>query len=68
MGTSETIIDKVAKVVKGHEAAFRLPRTHGVKISIGTDAEMFSNSATTFRSMLPMDAILTATHNEAWLE
>ena len=37
-GLSKIIIDKLAKVVKGHEAAFKLARKHGVKIAFGTDA------------------------------
>jgi imidazolonepropionase-like amidohydrolase len=39
-GYPKIIIDKLAKVVQGHEAAFRLARKHGVKIAFGTDAGM----------------------------
>jgi imidazolonepropionase-like amidohydrolase len=68
------IIDKLAKVVQGHEAAFRLARKHGVKIAFGTDAGMLPHgeNAKQFRDyiswgMPPMGAILTATHNAAEL-
>jgi imidazolonepropionase-like amidohydrolase len=71
-GYPKTIIDKLAKVVQGHEAAFRLARKHGVKIAFGTDAGMLPHgeNAKQFRDyiswgMPPMDAILTATHNAA---
>ena len=39
-GYPKIIIEKLAKVVKGHEAAFKLARKHGVKIAFGTDAGM----------------------------
>ena len=71
-GYPKIIIDKLAKVVKGHEAAFRLARKHGVKIAFGTDAGMLPHgeNAKQFRDyiawgMPPMEAILTATRNAA---
>ena len=71
-GYPKIIIDKLAKVVKGHEAAFKLARKHGVKIAFGTDAGMLPHgeNAKQFRDyiawgMPPMEAILTATRNAA---
>ena len=69
-GYPKIIIDKLAKIVQGHEAAFRLARKYGVKIAFGTDAGMLPHgeNAKQFRDyiswgMPPMDAILTATRN-----
>lgn len=71
-GYSKLIIDKLAKVVQGHEAAFKLARKSGVKIAFGTDAGMLPHgeNAKQFRDyiawgMPPMDAILTATRDAA---
>jgi imidazolonepropionase-like amidohydrolase len=71
-GYPKVIVDKLGKIVKGHEAAFKLARTHGVKIAFGTDAGMLPHgeNAKQFRDyiawgMSPMDAILTATRNAA---
>ena len=71
-GYPKLITDKLAKVVRGHEAAFRLARKHGVKIAFGTDAGMLPHgeNAKQFRDyiawgMTPMEAILTATRNAA---
>jgi imidazolonepropionase-like amidohydrolase len=71
-GYPKIILDKLAKVVQGHEAAFRLARKHGVKIAFGTDVGMLPHgeNAKQFRDyiawgMPPMDAILTATRNAA---
>jgi imidazolonepropionase-like amidohydrolase len=73
-GYSQLIIDKLTKIVAGHEAAFRLARRHGVKIAFGTDAGMLPHgeNAKQFRDyiawgMPPMEAILTATRNAAEL-
>lgn len=71
-GYPQVILDKLAKVVAGHETAFRLARKHGVKIAFGTDAGMLPHgeNARQFRDyiawgMPPMEAILTATGNAA---
>ena len=71
-GYPKIIIEKLGKVVKGHEAAFRLARKQGVKIAFGTDAGMLPHgeNAKQFRDyiawgMPPMEAILTATRNAA---
>jgi imidazolonepropionase-like amidohydrolase len=71
-GYPKIIVEKLAKIVKGHEAAFKLARKHGVKIAFGTDAGMLPHgeNAKQFRDYLawgmsPMDAILTATRNAA---
>jgi imidazolonepropionase-like amidohydrolase len=71
-GYPKTIIEKLGKIVKGHEAAFRLAMKAGVKIAFGTDAGMLPHgeNALQFRDyiawgMKPMDAILTATRNAA---
>ena len=71
-GYPKIIIDKLGKIVKGHEAAFRLAMKAGVKIAFGTDAGMLPHgqNALQFRDyiawgMKPMDAILTATRNAA---
>jgi imidazolonepropionase-like amidohydrolase len=71
-GYPPIIIAKLATIVRGHEAAFRLARTHGVKIAFGTDVGMLPHgeNAKQFRDyiawgMSPMDAILTATRNAA---
>ena len=71
-GYPKIIIDKLAKVVQGHEAAFKLARKQGVKIAFGTDAGMLPHgeNAKQFRDyiawgMPPMEAILTATRNAA---
>jgi imidazolonepropionase-like amidohydrolase len=71
-GYPKVIIDKLAKVVQGHEAAFKLARKVGVKIAFGTDAGMLPHgeNAKQFRDyiawgMPPMEAILTATRNAA---
>jgi imidazolonepropionase-like amidohydrolase len=71
-GYPKVILDKLAKIVQGHEAAFKLARKHGVKIAFGTDAGMLPHgeNAKQFRDfiawgMSPMDAILTATRNAA---
>ena len=72
LGYPKVIIDKLAKIVKGHEAAFRLARKHGVKIAFGTDAGdvPHGTNARQFRDFIawgmpPMEAILTATRNAA---
>ena len=71
-GYPKVIIDKLAKIVQGHEAAFKLARKSGVKIAFGTDAGMLPHgeNAKQFRDyiawgMPPMEAILTATRNAA---
>jgi len=71
-GYPKVIIDKLAKIVQGHEAAFKLARKYGVKIAFGTDAGMLPHgeNAKQFRDyiawgMPPMEAILTATRNAA---
>lgn len=71
-GYPPIIIEKLAKIVEGHEAAFLLAMKHGVKIAFGTDAGMIPHgeNAKQFRDyvewgMKPMDAILTATRNAA---
>ena len=71
-GYPKIIIEKLGKIVQGHEAAFRLAMKHGVKIAFGTDAGMVPHgeNAKQFRDyvawgMKPMDAILTATRNAA---
>jgi imidazolonepropionase-like amidohydrolase len=73
-GYPKIILRKLADVVKGHEAAFKLARKHGVKIAFGTDAGMLPHgeNAKQFRDyiawgMPPMEAILTATRNAAEL-
>jgi imidazolonepropionase-like amidohydrolase len=71
-GYPKIIIEKLGKVVQGHEAAFKLARKHGVKIAFGTDAGMLPHgeNAKQFRDFIawgmpPMEAILTATRNAA---
>lgn len=71
-GYPKIIVEKLAKIVQGHEAAFKLARRNGVKIAFGTDAGMLPHgeNAKQFRDyiawgMPPMDAILTATRNAA---
>ena len=71
-GYPKIIIEKLGKIVQGHEAAFRLAMKAGVKIAFGTDAGMLPHgeNAKQFRDyiawgMKPMDAILTATKNAA---
>ncbi len=71
-GYPKIILEKLAKIVQGHEAAFRLARKHGVKIAFGTDVGMLPHgeNAKQFRDYLawgmsPMEAILTATKNAA---
>jgi imidazolonepropionase-like amidohydrolase len=71
-GYPPIIIEKLKKIVDGHQAAFLLARKHGVKIAFGTDAGMIPHgeNAVQFRDyvewgMPPMDAILTATRNAA---
>ena len=71
-GYPPIVLEKLAKVVEGHEAAFLLAMKHGVKIAFGTDAGMIPHgeNAKQFRDyvewgMKPMDAILTATRNAA---
>jgi imidazolonepropionase-like amidohydrolase len=71
-GYPPIIVEKLSKVVEGHEAAFLLAMKHGVKIAFGTDAGMIPHgeNAKQFRDyvewgMKPMDAILTATRNAA---
>ena len=71
-GYPKVIVDKLAKIVQGHEAAFKLARKSGVKIAFGTDAGMLPHgeNAKQFRDyiawgMPPMEAILTATRNAA---
>jgi imidazolonepropionase-like amidohydrolase len=71
-GYPKVIVDKLAKIVQGHEAAFKLARKFGVKIAFGTDAGMLPHgeNAKQFRDyiawgMPPMEAILTATRNAA---
>ncbi len=73
-GYSKVIIDKLALIVKGHEAAFRLARKHNIKIAFGSDAGdvPHGTNARQFRDfiawgMSPMDAILTATRTAAEL-
>ena len=71
-GYPQIIIQKLAAIVKGHEAAFKLARKYGVKIAFGTDVGMMPHgeNAKQFRDyiawgMPPMEAILTATRNAA---
>jgi imidazolonepropionase-like amidohydrolase len=71
-GYPPIVVEKLAKVVEGHQAAFLLAMKHGVKIAFGTDAGMIPHgeNAKQFRDyvewgMKPMDAILTATRNAA---
>jgi imidazolonepropionase-like amidohydrolase len=71
-GYPRIIIEKLGKVVQGHQAAFKLARKHGVKIAFGTDAGMLPHgeNAKQFRDFIawgmpPMEAILTATRNAA---
>jgi imidazolonepropionase-like amidohydrolase len=71
-GYPKIIVDKLAAIVRGHEAAFKLARKQGVKIAFGTDAGMIPHgeNAKQFRDyiawgMPPMEAILTATRNAA---
>ncbi len=71
-GIPQIMIDKLGKIVAGHEAAFKLARKHKIKIAFGTDAGMIPHgmNARQFRDyiawgMPPMDAILTATRNAA---
>ena len=71
-GYPKIILEKLAKIVAGHEAAFRLAMRAGVKIAFGTDAGMLPHgeNAKQFRDyiawgMKPMDAILTATKTAA---
>ena len=71
-GYPKIILEKLAKIVAGHEAAFKLAMKHGVKIAFGTDAGMLPHgeNAKQFRDyvawgMSPMDAITTATKNAA---
>ena len=71
-GYPKVIVDKLAKIVQGHEAAFKLARKSGVKIAFGTDVGMLPHgeNAKQFRDyiawgMPPMEAILTATRNAA---
>ncbi len=42
-GYPKVIVDKLAKIVQGHEAAFKLARKAGVKIAFGTDAGMLAD-------------------------
>ncbi len=71
-GYPQIIVDKLGKIVAGHEAAFKLARKHSVKIAFGTDAGVIPHgeNAKQFRDyiawgMSPMEAILTATRNAA---
>lgn len=71
-GYPKIILEKLAKVVEGHEGAFKLAMRHGVKIAFGTDAGMLPHgeNAKQFRDyiawgMKPMDAIVTATKHAA---
>ena len=71
-GYPQIIVDKLGKIVAGHEAAFKLARKRSVKIAFGTDAGLIPHgqNAKQFRDyiawgMSPMDAILTATQNAA---
>ena len=71
-GYPPIIVKKLAAIVQGHEAAFKLARKHGVKIAFGTDAGMLPHgeNAKQFRDyiawgMPPMEAIVTATRNAA---
>jgi imidazolonepropionase-like amidohydrolase len=71
-GYPPIVVEKLAKIVEGHQAAFLLAMKHGVKIAFGTDAGMIPHgeNAKQFRDyvewgMKPMDAILTATRNAA---
>ena len=71
-GYPKIILEKLGKIVRGHEAAFKLAMKYGVKIAFGTDAGMLPHgeNAKQFRDyiawgMKPMDAILTATKNAA---
>jgi imidazolonepropionase-like amidohydrolase len=73
-GYPQIIVDKLARIVAGHEAAFRLARKHSIVIAFGTDAGVIPHgeNAKQFRDyiawgMSPMDAILTATRNAARL-
>jgi imidazolonepropionase-like amidohydrolase len=71
-GIPQIMLDKLGKIVAGHEAAFKLARKYKIKIAFGTDAGMIPHgmNARQFRDyiawgMPPMDAILTATRNAA---
>ncbi len=71
-GYPKIILDKLALIVAGHEAAFKLAMKHRVKIAFGTDAGMVPHgeNAKQFRDfiawgMRPMDAILSATKTAA---
>ncbi len=71
-GYPPIILEKLSKVVEGHQAAFLLAMKQGVKIAFGTDAGMIPHgeNAKQFRDyvewgMKPMEAILTATRNAA---
>ncbi|MBI3790948.1 MAG: amidohydrolase family protein [Gemmatimonadetes bacterium] len=72
LGLAKVVLAKLAKVVAGHESAFRLARRMGVKIAYGTDAGDIPHgeNAKQFRDFIawgmpPMDALLTATRNAA---
>lgn len=71
-GYPKIIVDKMAAIVRGHEAAFRLARKTGVKIAFGTDVGVMPHgeNAKQFRNfiawgMSPMEAILSATRTAA---
>ncbi len=72
LGLATIVQQKLAKVVAGHEAAFRLARRMGVKIAYGTDAGDIPHgeNAKQFRDFIawgmpPMEALLTASRNAA---
>ena len=71
-GYSPHIVDKLGKLVQGHEASFKLALRLGVKIAFGTDAGVLPHgeNAKQFRDyvawgMTPMAAIVTATTSAA---
>jgi imidazolonepropionase-like amidohydrolase len=71
-GYPKIIVEKMGKIVAGHEAAFRLAMKHGVKIAFGTDAGVMPHgeNAKQFRDfiawgMTPMAAIVSATTTAA---
>ena len=73
-GYSPHIVDKLGKLVQGHEASFKLALRMGVKIAFGTDAGVLPHgeNAKQFRDyvswgMSPMAAIVTATTSAAAL-
>ncbi len=72
LGYSQHIVDKLGKLVQGHEASTKLAMRMGVKIAFATDAGVLPHgeNAKQFRDyvawgMTPMAAIMTATTSAA---